>query len=83
MNNNLSRQIIYSPEERIPIGEPVILPDGGHGIKLKWRRGKRDVTEIVTLDKLHELVVQGRIRTSSQGSPSRRNSATDKEPLNT
>lgn len=25
--------LIYSPEENIPIGEPVILPNGGHGIR--------------------------------------------------
>ena len=61
--------LIYSPEENIPIGEPVILPTGGHGIRLKWRRGKKDVTEVVTLDKLHELVVQGKIKTSEQRSP--------------
>lgn len=64
-----NKELIYSPRERIPIGEPVILPDGGHGIKLKWRRGNRDVTEIVTLDKLHELVAQGKIKTGGQRSP--------------
>ena len=58
--------LIYSPEEKIPIGEPVILPNGGHGIRLKWRRGKKDVTEVVTLDMLHELVVQGRVQASEQ-----------------
>lgn len=61
--------LIYSPEEKIPIGEPIILPNGGHGIRFKWRRGKRDVTEIVTLDKLHELVAQGKIKASEQRSP--------------
>ena len=63
------KTLIYSPEEKIPIGEPIILPNGGHGIRLKWRRGKRDVTEIVTLDKLHELVAQGKIKASEQRSP--------------
>ena len=63
------KTLIYSPAEKIPIGEPVILPNGGHGIRLKWRRGKKDVTEIVTLDKLHELVAQGKIKTSEQSSP--------------
>lgn len=62
-------RLIYSPIEHIPIGEPVILPNGGHGIRLKWRRGDRDVTETVTLDKLHELVVQGKNKTSDQNSP--------------
>lgn len=61
--------LIYSPEEKIPIGEPVILSNGGHGIRLKWRRGKKVVTEVVTLDKLHELVAQGKIQTSKQRSP--------------
>lgn len=62
-------RLIYSPIEHIPIGEPVILPSGGHGIRLKWRRGNRDVTETVTLDKLHELVVQEKNKTSEQNSP--------------
>ena len=61
--------LIYSPAEKIPIGEPVILTNGGHGIRLKWRRGKKDVTEVVTLDKLHELVAQGKIKASEQRSP--------------
>ena len=61
--------LIYSPEEKIPIGEPIILPNGGHGIRLKWRRGKKDVTEIVTLDKLHELVLQGKSQIGEQRSP--------------
>ena len=63
------KTLIYSPEEKIPIGEPIILPGGGHGIRLKWRRGRKDVMEIVTLDKLHELVAQGNNKTSEQGSP--------------
>ena len=63
------KTLIYSPEEKIPIGEPIILPGGGHGIRLKWRRGRKDVVEIVTLDKLHELVAQGNNKTSEQGSP--------------
>ncbi len=63
-----SHNLIYSPLERIPIGEPVILPNGGHGIRLKWQRGKKKITEIVSLDKLHELVAQGNIKTSEQRS---------------
>ncbi len=64
-----SKPMIYSPEKKIPIGEPIILPNGSHCIRLKWRRGKKDVTEVVTLDKLHELVAQGKIQTSEQRSP--------------
>ena len=63
------KTLIYSPEEKIPIGEPIILPGGGHGIRLKWRRGRKDVMEIVTLDMLHELVAQGNNKTSEQRSP--------------
>ena len=63
------KTLIYSPEEKIPIGEPIILPGGGHGIRLKGRRGRKDVVEIVTLDKLHELVAQGNNKTSEQRSP--------------
>lgn len=61
-------RLIYSPKERIPIGEPILLPDGGHGIRLKWQRGKKKVTEIVSLDKLHELVMQGNKNTNEQRS---------------
>ena len=62
-------ELIYSPERKIPIGEPVILPNGGHGIRFKWKRKNGDVTEIVPLDKLHELVVQGKDQTSEQRAP--------------
>ena len=55
-----ANNLIYTPREHIPIGEPFIFPDGGHGILVKWRRGKKDVKEIVRLDELHELVVQGK-----------------------
>jgi hypothetical protein len=62
------KQLIYSPVEHIPIGEPVILPNGGHGICFKRKRKTGDVTEVVPLDKLHELVMQGNIKTSEQRS---------------
>ena len=61
-------ELIYSPKEHIPIGEPVIFPNGGHGLRLKWRRGKRNVTETVSLDTLHELVAHGNKKTSEQES---------------
>ena len=63
-----ARQLIYSPVEHIPIGEPVILPNGGHGICFKRKRKNGDVMEVVTLDKLHELVAQGNIKSSEQKS---------------
>ena len=46
------------PGKKIPLGEPVILPNGAHGLRIKWKRGKKDVTETVPLDKIHELIVQ-------------------------
>ena len=36
----------------------MILPNGAHGLRIKWKRGKKDVTETVPLDKIHELIVQ-------------------------
>ena len=64
------KKMIYSPEERIPIGEAMILANGGHGIRFKWKRKHGDVvTEVVTLDKLHELVVQGKNQASGQRAP--------------
>ncbi len=64
-----AKQLIYSPEEHIPIGEPVILPSGGHGIRFKWKRKTGDVTETVSLDKLHELVIQGKSGIGGQKTP--------------
>ncbi len=64
-----TKQLIYSPEEHIPIGEPIILPSGGHGIRFKRKRKTGEVTEIVSLDKLHELVVQGKSGSSGQKTP--------------
>lgn len=58
--------LIYSPTERIPIGEPVILPDGAHGIRFKYKRKKHNVTEVVPLDKLHELVMQSNALSKSR-----------------
>ena len=63
-----SDHLIYSPDEHIPIGEPVILPNGGHGIRFKRKRRNGYAFEVVTLDKLHELVVQGNNKTSEQRS---------------
>lgn len=51
---NEPRQLVYSPTQKIPIGEPVILPSGAHGIRFKYKRK----TEVVSLDKLHEVVAQ-------------------------
>lgn len=64
------KRLIYTPKERIPIGEGIVTPEGVHSICFKWKRGKKDVTETVTLDKLHELVAQlEEKRTGSQRSP--------------
>ncbi len=64
-----SHNLIYTPQKKIPIGEPVILPNGSHGISFKWKHGKNAVTETVPLDTLHELVAQGKNKTSGQRSP--------------
>ena len=63
------KQMIYSPTEKIPIGEAVTLPNGGHGIRFKWKRKTGDVTETVALDKLHELVVQQQKKGSADRDP--------------
>lgn len=61
-----NKNMIYSPEEKIPLGEPVILPNGAHGLRIKWKRGKKDVTETVPLDKIHELIVQEAAKANSR-----------------
>ena len=50
--------MIYTPKEHIPIGEAVYLPNGCHAIEIKGNRGKRKSREVITLDQLHELVVE-------------------------
>lgn len=42
-----NKNVIYSPEEKIPLGESVILPNGAHGLGIKWKRGKKDANGIV------------------------------------
>lgn len=51
-----TRNLIYTPQKHIPIGEPVRLPNGGHGIRLKWKRGGTAITEVVPLDTIHDLI---------------------------
>ncbi len=53
-----ANELVYSPVEHIPIGEPVDLPGGSHGIRLKWKRRGRTVYETVPLDRLRDLVAQ-------------------------
>ena len=62
------RNLIYSPKERIPIGEPVVLPDGTLGIEFKHKRKSGYVTEAVPMDKLLELVSGRRLTRARQES---------------
>lgn len=52
------RKLIYTPLEHIPIGEPLLLPGGGHGLRLKRKRKSGEVTETVSLDSIHELIAE-------------------------
>lgn len=61
-------KLIYTPDKRIPIGEPVIFPDGGHGIRLKKKqKNGQNVYETISLDKIHELVIQSEKESQSAG----------------
>ena len=84
MDNNLitisahqecKRRLIYTPIHRIPIGEPVIFPNGAHGITVKWKREGKTVKETITLDQLHELVAEITNSENGQGAPTWRNPA--------
>ncbi len=55
---NKEIKLIYTPRERIPLGEAVVLPDGSYAIRVKRKRRCGAVTEIVTLSRLREMVVQ-------------------------
>ena len=63
-----NKNVIYSPEEKIPLGESVILPNGAHGLGIKWKRGKKDATETAPLDKIHELIIQQAVKADRKGS---------------
>lgn len=65
MGNNSN--LIYSPRESIPIGEPVVLPGGVHALRFKHGHGEAAVMETVPLDVIHDLIAKaGKI--SKQGS---------------
>ena len=51
-----NNRMIYTPKNRIPIGEAVKRPDGSHAIRVKNPRTNR--TDEITLDSLVEEVVQ-------------------------
>ena len=40
-----TENMIYSPQQGIPLGEAVILPNGTHGIRFKRKRKNGEVTE--------------------------------------
>ena len=56
------KDLIYSPNEHIPIGEAILLPNGSHGIRFKRKRKTGDVEEIVTLEALYQLVMQNKLK---------------------
>ena len=56
------KQLIYSPNEHIPIGEVVQLPNGSHGIRFKRKRKTGDVEETVPLEMLYQLVMQDKLK---------------------
>ena len=47
-------RLIYTPEERIPIGEAVVLPNGCRGICFK----RKKKYEVVTMDTLYEILLK-------------------------
>ena len=55
------RTLIYSPKEKIPIGEPL-------GIEFRHKRKSGCVTETVPMDKLLELVSGRRMTRARQES---------------
>lgn len=65
---NETKSLIYSPKEKIPIGEPVVLPNGALGIEFKHKRKSGCVTETVPMDKLLELVSGRRLTRARQES---------------
>lgn len=54
MNQTQNKQLVYTPKEKIPIGEAVLTESGNLALKLK-KPGK-NAHEIITLENLYSLV---------------------------
>ena len=52
-----NKRMIYSPKERIPIGEAVITENGIHGIRVKRKRKTGNAEEFISVDKIQELII--------------------------
>ena len=57
------KRMIYTPVEKIPIGEVVVTENGTYGLLLKRRRKTSTVTEFIPLDKLLEAIYDANLNT--------------------
>ena len=57
LSENYNPHLIYSPIEKIPLGEAVVLPNGMLAIRIKYKRGKTKVIEDVPLESIFALVL--------------------------
>ena len=56
-SENYNPHLIHSPIENIPLGEAMMMPNGMLAIRIKYKRGKKTVTEVVPLDSIFALVL--------------------------
>ena len=67
MNQTQSKHLVYTPKEKIPIGEAVLTESGNLALKLK-KPGK-NAHEIITLENLYSLVFKATEDRKCAGSP--------------
>ena len=67
MNQTQNKQLVYTPKEKIPIGEAVLTESGNLALKLK-KPGK-NAHEIITLENLYSLVFKAIEGRKCAGSP--------------
>ena len=60
--------MIYTPNRRIPVGEPIRREDGTYALRVK--RANRDEFDEITLDHLMASMVTGATENTPTGTPS-------------
>lgn len=49
-------KLVYTPKNHIPIGEPIIWPDGTQAVRFK--KAKENITEEIPVLQLIEMLIQ-------------------------
>ena len=68
MDRRRRAQMIYTPNRRIPVGEPIRREGGTYALRVK--RANRDEFDEITLDHLMASMVTGATENTPTGTPS-------------